>query len=366
MNIFYIIFNDVIDFIRRIPKLFVIMAISLLVSAFGVLFMLNLNDQLRLHKLQSDLSTRTYTIQFQQENDNDVVYQVVSEIITDQDLPGIDILEYQTISGYYVVIGYYRSAEFFDWRIRPFLGESFTIDELNSAADVVMISDSVMDIFPDLPTPPVGASIQEFDTEFRITGVFGFRNQPHLYLPYKTFEKNRFIPQFVEIVFNQGLSDEQLLAFTQVLATLPNEATLKLPEPLNRALQNEYYLNTAIIVLVLILAIFNILSIFSYWIRFNRMQYMIYRICGAQSVTIAVLVVVEILVISTLMFGLAMFLYRYLTPLMLQNLLDYANNWSFYIHTFLVFQGCILLAVSKTALQIMTTTSLATQLRMEV
>ena len=182
MNIFYVICKDVIDFIRRIPKLFIIMAISLLISAFGVLFMFNLNDQLRLNKLQYDLSTRTYTIQFPQENDNDVVYQVVSEIITDQDLPEIDILEYQTISGYYVVIGYYRSAEFFDWRIRPFLGESFTIDELNSDEDVVFISDSVMDMFPDLPSPPVGASIQEFDTEFRITGVTCFKtNRTFIY-----------------------------------------------------------------------------------------------------------------------------------------------------------------------------------------
>ena len=366
MNIVYIIFNDVIAFTCRIPKLFVIMNISLLVSAFGVLFVFNLNEQLRLNSLQFDLSTKIYSIQFGEETDRNLIYETVHAIMAHQDLQGIDILEYQTISGSYRLTGYYRDADFSDWRIRHLQGRTFSVDELNSSDNLALISDGVVALNPSLPVPPVGAQLQVFDAEFAITGVVGFDASPQLWLPYKTFEKHGFFPLSVDLIFNQRLSDEQFLTLSQVLTALSHEAILKVPEPVNTSIQNQYYLNMAIVIVVLILASLNILSIFSYWIRFNRRQYIIYRICGATSIAIIFLVMAEVLLISTLMFGLAFGLYRLLTPIILHDLIKHAYSWEFFIRTFFIYQGCILLAICKTMFQLMTTTSLSSRMRMEV
>ncbi len=81
MNIVYIILNDVIDFTRRIPKLSFITSIGLLISAFGVLFVFNPNEQLLLNNLQFDQSTKSYTIQFGQETDCNLIYETIHAIV---------------------------------------------------------------------------------------------------------------------------------------------------------------------------------------------------------------------------------------------------------------------------------------------
>lgn len=138
LNLLYIMVKDLVNFVFRIPKLFLIMIFSLLLSNFGMLFMFNLNEQMHLQRLQYDLSTKTYSLHLNSDIDKNLLYRAVKAIMIDRNLPEVLSVTYQMVSNRLNIIGYYRDEEFDDWQLYLRLGRDFTAEELNTSDDLAI------------------------------------------------------------------------------------------------------------------------------------------------------------------------------------------------------------------------------------
>ena len=365
LNLLYIMVKDLVNFVFRIPKLFLIMIFSLLLSNFGMLFMFNLNEQMHLQRLQYDLSTKTYSLHLNSDIDKNLLYRAVKAIMIDRNLPEVLSVTYQMVSNRLNIIGYYRDEEFDDWQLYLRFGRDFTAEELNTSDDLAIVSDGVLAMYPALPIPPVGAQIRLLDIDFTIIGVTGMRSRLDLYLPYKTFEKYGFNPNTVHLIFSQRLTENQLNHLNETLRGFSTEVKVTVLDSINRAIQRLYYQGVAVVFFVILIAVANITSIFSYWLRLNRRQYLTYRICGATTMTITFLIIAELMLISTAMFLLAVVFYRILTPTLLQGVVGYLYSWNFILKTYLIYHGCILLSEIKKVIELINATSLVSQAQME-
>lgn len=104
---------------------------------------------------------------------------------------------------------------------------------------------------------------------------------------------------------------------------------------------NDVSQNIILFTLLIILALINIIALFTYWVDKNWRKYMIYRICGASSRNIYSIVIIEALLIGLFAVTMGSIIYYLTTPLLKKIYISYVLN----IKEMLLIQVIILLAV---------------------
>ena len=99
--------------------------------------------------------------------------------------------------------------------------------------------------------------------------------------------------------------------------------------------------NIILFTLLIILALINIIALFTYWIDKNWRTYMIYRICGASSLNIYLIVTIEAILIGLLAVITGSIIYYLTTPLLSLIYISYVLD----IKEMLLIQGIILLII---------------------
>ena len=99
--------------------------------------------------------------------------------------------------------------------------------------------------------------------------------------------------------------------------------------------------NILLFTLLIILALINIIALFTYWIDKNWRTYMIYRICGASSKSIFIIIIMEAILIALLAIIIGITIYYITTPLLNSIYINYILD----IKEMFLIQGIILLVV---------------------
>lgn len=138
-------------------------------------------------------------------------------------------------------------------------------------------------------------------------------------IPYTTFIEHEYGIFAIEIIFEQPLNEEQQKDFNNFIEKEFNTNTIVKPVKENSnnisSIKNEL-MKYAIIIL---LALINIMALFSYWIDKNWRNYMIYKLCGANNQSIYMIISLEAIIISVIscIFGIILY---YLTVPLLQKI----------------------------------------------
>lgn len=160
-------------------------------------------------------------------------------------------------------------------------------------------------------------------------------------IPYTTFLMNDYDIYGIEIIFNSPLTSDQRDSFEQILEQFFGNNTIIKPLTTgNHSIKDikEELIKYSIIIL---LALINIMALFSYWIDKNWRKYMIYRLCGAKNSIIYSIIILEALFIALITTSLGIVLYYLSIPLLQKIYISYTLSFTEIISI----QGIILLLI---------------------
>ena len=145
-------------------------------------------------------------------------------------------------------------------------------------------------------------------------------------IPYTTFIENGYNIFAIEIIFEQPLNVEQQESLNKLLDEHFSQHLVIKPLMTNYNDINQIKGELIKYGIIIVLALINIIALFSYWIDKNWRKYMIYKLCGAKNITIYFIVVLEALIISIFTNILGIILYYITTPLLNKIYISYVLN----------------------------------------
>ena len=134
-------------------------------------------------------------------------------------------------------------------------------------------------------------------------------------IPDTTFYKENYKILGLEIVIPTNISNENKIEIIKFLQNKFDNNTLILPQYTSNSLWNiNFY--TILYIILMIMALVNIMALFTYWIDKNWRKYMIYRLCGANNLKIYCLIEKEAILIGVLSIIISIIAYYCSLPLL--------------------------------------------------
>lgn len=146
-------------------------------------------------------------------------------------------------------------------------------------------------------------------------------------IPYTTFENDKYEIYALEIFLPNNITNEVKNDFKELLNQNMNTFNISYPKRNQNAMLSDMSFYTIIYSIFMILALINIVALFKYWIEKNWRKYMIYRLCGASSKKIYLILIIEILIIALISTFLGAILYYLSTPLLNLINIKYILNY---------------------------------------
>ena len=237
-----------------------------------------------------------------------------------------------------------------------FVGKTITKDDLDNKSNYVMIEyvnqnahDTPFIINKEIEVRGKKYIVKAIDRIYITNDIIKYSNIDDykniqaitpVMIPISTFIDNYNIYAIdLKISDNLTISDRNMIA--QFLKENFKDSEIQEPIRIEDVSIEDVSQNILLFTLLIILALINIIALFTYWIDKNWRTYMIYRICGASSLNIYLIVIIEAILIGLLAITTGSIIYYLTTPLLNLIYISYVLD----IKEMFLIQGIILLVI---------------------
>lgn len=325
MNLFKIAIKDLKEFLSQKRIIFLILFISLIISSYGFMFFTSLN--MNIAQLMNSYKgvTNNYFIYkenlsqeeideikaYFKEKNIDITFRIYSSIEKWQEVEEfVTYNKTQKKQLYNLIIGSNKSEE----ETVDFNGEIMTQNDRETNSDYIMIkSDGYLalnDMFilnKEISMRNKTYKVKALDQininffkymDYINTGKYKIDNFNEIevgIIPDTTFLKENYEIKGFEIIIPINISNEEKVDISNFLESRFS-GTVLLPEKVRTSMLDiNYY--TIFYIALMVMALVNIMALFTYWINKNFRKYMIYRMCGANNHQLYFLILMEAMLI---------------------------------------------------------------------
>lgn len=345
MNLLKIAMKDLKEFIVQKKIIFIILIISLIVSSYGFLFFTSLNMNIaQIMNSYKGISNSFFiskypftqkeiqeTIEYIQKMNIDITYHIFSNVQVGEQVQYTNISEKNSKKQLYnLIIGSNKTNK----ATEEFVGRLMNQEDRNDCSNYIMIEDSSNRALNDMfilnkeitinNKKYVVRALDQININiFKYLEYINYDNISVMdvndieigIIPDTTFYKENYKILGLEIVIPTNISNENKIEIIKFLQNKFDNNTLILPQYTSNSLWNiNFY--TILYIILMIMALVNIMALFTYWIDKNWRKYMIYRLCGANNFKIYSLIEIEAILIGILSIIISIIAYYCSLPLL--------------------------------------------------
>ena len=325
MNLFKIAIKDLKEFLIQKKIIFLILFISLIISSYGFMFFTASNMNIaQLMNSYKGVTNNYYiykenltqeeikeTISYFKEKNIDITFRIYSKLEKWQEVEELVAHnETQKKQLYNLIIGSNKTEE----ETVDFVGEMMTQNDRDTNSDYIMIKSDGYFALNDMFILNKEISIR--DKTYKVKALDQMNINFFKYLDYintenfridnindievgiipdTTFFKDNYEIEGFEIITPINISNEEKVNISNFLESKFSGRVL-LPEKEQTSLLDiNYY--TIFYIVLMVMALVNIMALFTYWINKNSRKYIIYRLCGANNLQLYFLIVIEAMLI---------------------------------------------------------------------
>lgn len=338
MNLLKIAMKDLKEFIVQKKIIFIILIISLIVSSYGFLFFTSLNMNIaQIMNSYKGISNSFFisknsftqkeiqeTIEYIKKMNIDITYHIFSNVQVGEKVQYTNISEKNSKRQLYnLIIGSNKTNK----ATEEFVGRLMNQEDRNDCSNYIMIEDSSNRALNDMfilnkeitinNKKYVVRALDQININiFKYLEYINYDNISVMdvndieigIIPDTTFYKENYKILGLEIVIPTNISNENKIEIIKFLQNKFDNNTLILPQYTSNSLWNiNFY--TILYIILMIMALVNIMALFTYWIDKNWRKYMIYRLNGATNRTIYNLIMLECFIISSVAFIISLIIY---------------------------------------------------------
>ena len=355
MNLFKIAIKDLKEFLIQKKIIFLILFISLIISSYGFMFFTASNMNIAQFMNSYKGVTNNYyiykenltqeeikeTINYFKEKNIDITFRLYSKLEKWQEVEEL-VAHNETKKKqlYNLIIGSNKTEE----ETVDFVGEMMTQNDRDTNSDYIMIKSDGYFALNDMFILNKEISIRDktykvkaldqininflkyldyINTEsFRIDNISDIEVG---IIPDTTFLKDNYEIEGFEIITPINISNEEKVNISNFLESKFSGRVL-LPEKEQTSLLDiNYY--TIFYIVLMVMALVNIMALFTYWINKNSRKYMIYRLCGANNLQLYFLIVIEAMLICITSLIISIVFYYISVPALKLLDIDYILNF---------------------------------------
>ena len=355
MNLFKIAIKDLKEFLIQKKIIFLILFISLIISSYGFMFFTASNMNIaQLMNSYKGVTNNYYiykenltqeeikeTISYFKEKNIDITFRIYSKLEKWQEVEELVAHnETQKKQLYNLIIGSNKTEE----ETVDFVGEMMTQNDRDTNSDYIMIKSDGYFALNDMFILNKEISIRDktykvkaldqmninflkyldyINTEnFRIDNINDIEVG---IIPDTTFFKDNYEIEGFEIITPINISNEEKVNISNFLESKFSGRVL-LPEKEQTSLLDiNYY--TIFYIVLMVMALVNIMALFTYWINKNSRKYIIYRLCGANNLQLYFLIVIEAMLICITSLIISIVFYYISVPALKLLYIDYILNF---------------------------------------
>lgn len=345
MNLLKIAMKDLKEFIVQKKIIFIILIISLIVSSYGFLFFTSLNMNIaQIMNSYKGISNSFFisknsftqkeiqeTIEYIKKMNIDITYHIFSNVQVGEKVQYTNISEKNSKRQLYnLIIGSNKTNK----ATEEFVGRLMSQEDRNDCSNYIMIEDSSNRALNDMfilnkeitinNKKYVVRALDQININiFKYLEYINYDNISVMdvndieigIIPDTTFYKENYKILGLEIVIPTNISNENKIEIIKFLQNKFDNNTLILPQYTSNSLWNiNFY--TILYIILMIMALVNIMALFTYWIDKNWRKYMIYRLCGANNLKIYCLIEIEAILIGVLSIIISIIAYYCSLPLL--------------------------------------------------
>lgn len=357
MGLFKIASRDLKEFIINKKVIFIILFFSLMISSYGFLFFTSLNMNISQLMNSYKGATNNYFIsnknltqndiqeivEFLSNKDIEITYNIFSNIEKGKQIENTNVHNKNSKKQLYnLIIGTNKTPK----TTEDFVGKLMSEEDRKNCSNYIMIKDSGYLALNDMFI--LNKEVTFNNNSYLVKAIDHINMNVYKYfyninlknfnitdindieigiIPDTTFYKDNYDICGLEIITPIDISEEDKMEFYNFLKTKFNNSELILPTKNTTTLKDTNYYTIFYIILML-LALVNIMALFTYWIAKNSRKYMIYRLCGASKNKIYCLIIMEALTICILSIISSIALYEISVPLLNNLDINYILNFS--------------------------------------
>lgn len=358
MKVIIIILRDLKSFITSELRVFFIFAIGIIIAtiSFLVLFSFCLSSRDSYYK-EFGFKTKSYGIMFNGNVDIERQHQMISMLISEDAFPEIDEISVSSqiklpTKNLVSLVGYDAAKRDLFYCTE---GRKFTKDELNNGFNVIIPWAGYFDYTKK--TSYLGQNYNINGKLYKIVGVADYPYKNTVFIPLTTYLKSKYDISFLSIVFSKRLDSKQQLEFQNFVHDTDKSIRISLPPKIDVSQEKQFVKKLIIYVCLLIFALINIISLYSFWIYKNVSQFLIFRLCGAGNYRLYLIIMMEAFITSTIFMLFGYIIYVLLIPVLKEFSSYYYLKFYHILFAYLLIISSILLIINKTAIKIVTATS---------
>lgn len=355
MNLFKIAIKDLKEFLIQKKIIFLILFISLIISSYGFMFFTASNMNIaQLMNSYKGVTNNYYiykenltqeeikeTISYFKEKNIDITFRIYSKLEKWQEVEELVAHnETQKKQLYNLIIGSNKTEE----ETVDFVGEMMTQNDRDTNSDYIMIKSDGYFALNDMFILNKEISIR--DKTYKVKALDQMNINFFKYLDYintenfridnindievgiipdTTFFKDNYEIEGLEIITPINISNEEKVNISNFLESKFSGRVL-LPEKEQTSLLDiNYY--TIFYIVLMVMALVNIMALFTYWINKNSRKYIIYRLCGANNLQLYFLIVIEAMLICITSLIISIVFYYISVPALKLLDIDYILNF---------------------------------------
>lgn len=355
MNLFKIAIKDLKEFLIQKKIIFLILFISLIISSYGFMFFTASNMNIaQLMNSYKGVTNNYYiykenltqeeikeTISYFKEKNIDITFRIYSKLEKWQEVEELVAHnETQKKQLYNLIIGSNKTEE----ETVDFVGEMMTQNDRDTNSDYIMIKSDGYFALNDMFILNKEISIR--DKTYKVKALDQMNINFFKYLDYintenfridnindievgiipdTTFFKDNYEIEGFEIITPINISNEEKVNISNFLESKFSGRVL-LPEKEQTSLLDiNYY--TIFYIVLMVMALVNIMALFTYWINKNSRKYIIYRLCGANNLQLYFLIVIEAMLICITSLIISIVFYYISVPALKLLDIDYILNF---------------------------------------
>lgn len=358
MKVLIIILRDLKSFVTSELRVFFIFAIGIIIAtiSFLVLFSFCLSSRDSYYK-EFGFKTKSYGIKFNENVDIKKQHQMINTLISEDVFPEIDEISVSSQiklpnKDLVSLVGYDALKRDLFYCTE---GRKFTKDELNNGLNVIIPWVGYFDY-----TQKTSYLDQDYNLNGKLYKIVGVADYPYkntLFIPLTTYLKNKYNISFLSIVFSKRLDSKQQLEFQSFVHDTYRSVSISLPPKIDVSQEKQFIQKLIIYVCLLIFALINIISLYSFWIYKNVSQFLIFKLCGAGNYRLYIIIMLETFITSTLFMLFGYLIYVLFIPVSKEFSSYYYLKFYHILFAYLLIISLILLIINKTAIKIVNATS---------
>ncbi|GEM_PF-2611432 len=326
MKLTYIIFKDIINFLRRETRVFIIMSVTLVSAVYMVLFLYNMYLAIRTPWVEhyQNEKAKKYIVEFPKTDFRDNTLkiaekkqEIVKKLADKKIMPDMTRLILETENNKMTVQGYYVNDDYLKGQTTE--GRAFTQEEIAGSANVTITSSTLFSFIDK--TSYVGESFTYQGHKYKIIGMtFAI---PVFYIPYTTYLKHNYDITTLRIIYEKRLSSKQWNLFKNSIKNSFPDADITPPPAFDSISVKRFILYVSIIIILTGFALLNVVSLFKFWASKSAYRYSVYNLCGSKKSDQYFLITMEALIINLISFVAGVTLYYLSIPFLKQVRLYY-------------------------------------------